>query len=206
MIEINNAIIRASAGSGKTYELVRRYLQLLALGEAPEGIAAMTFTRKAAREFFERILQQLADLAADPSKARGYVDSLAKDGAALTLLRKIICSMDRLRLGTIDGFFASVTRCFPFELGLAGQSSIMAEDETKDARNEVLNAMLVDITREHDTTSLREMLEAWKRATVGKDMIRPTEKLDKWFEDLHALFMECPEDSRWGARATIWPD
>ena len=206
MTELNNAIIRASAGSGKTYELVRRYLQLLALGEAPEGIAAMTFTRKAAREFFERILQKLAELAGDPEQAKGYVDALANPGEAMALLRKVIRAMDRLRLGTIDGFFASVTRCFPYELGLAGQASIMPENETKQARGEVLNAMLVDITREHDATALSEMLEAWKRATAGKDMNRPTEHLEAWFAELHGLFMECSDEMRWGARATIWPD
>src|SRR6476469_578790 len=113
MIELNNAIIRASAGSGKTFQLVRRYLRLLALGEPPECVVAMTFTRNAAREFFELILQRLAELAENPAKAKGYVDELARPGAPMALLRTIIRSMDRLRLGTIDGFFASVTRCFP---------------------------------------------------------------------------------------------
>ena len=45
MKSLQHEIISASAGSGKTYELVRRYLHLLALGVEPERIAAMTFTR-----------------------------------------------------------------------------------------------------------------------------------------------------------------
>jgi ATP-dependent exoDNAse (exonuclease V) beta subunit len=205
-MEVNNAIIRASAGSGKTYQLVKRYLRLLALGEPPETIAAMTFTRKAAREFFERILQKLAELAHDPSKANGYVDELAVPGAALALLRKVIKAMDRLRLGTIDGFFASVAKCFPFELGLAGEASIMAEDETAQARAEVMNAMLVEITREKDERAFREMLEAWKRATAGKELNRPTEYLEAWFTSLHGLYMECSKPQNWGSREAVWPD
>ncbi len=205
-MEVNNAIIRASAGSGKTYQLVKRYLRLLALGEPPESIAAMTFTRKAAREFFERILQKLAELAHDPRKAKGYVDELAVPGAALALLRKVIKAMDRLRLGTIDGFFASVAKCFPFELGLAGGASIMAEDETTQARIEVMNAMLVEITREKDERAFSEMLEAWKRATVGKELNRPAENLEAWFTSLHSLFMECSTPQNWGSREVVWPD
>jgi ATP-dependent helicase/nuclease subunit A len=204
--QLYNAIIRASAGSGKTFQLVRRYLRLLSLGESPEHIVAMTFTRKAAREFFERILQKLAELAEDPSKAKGYIDELAKPGAALALLRKVIRSMDRLRLGTIDSFFATVTRCFPFELGLAGQATIMAEQETSLARSEVMNALLVDITRDGDGTALSEMLEAWKRATAGRELNRPSSYLDSWFNNLHDLYLESSGESFWGSREAVWPD
>ncbi len=206
MSEVNNAIIRASAGSGKTYELVRRYLRLLALDEAPESIVAMTFTRKSAREFFERILQKLAELAADPARAKDYVDELAQPGAAMAQLRRVIHSMDRLRLGTIDSFFASVARCFPFELGLAGQASIMPEDEAKQARDEVMGALMVEITRSGNRQALSEMLEAWKRATAGKELNRPSDYLDKWFNSLHNLYLECSEQERWGIRDVIWPD
>lgn len=206
MREVNNAIIRASAGSGKTYELVRRYLRLLALDEAPESIVAMTFTRKSAREFFERILQKLAELAADPGSARGYVDELAQPGMALAQLRRVIHSMDRLRLGTIDSFFASVAHCFPFELGLAGQASIMPEDEAKQARDEVMGALIVEITRSNNKQALSEMLEAWKRATAGRELNRPSEYLDAWFRNLHNLYLECSDRERWGTRDVVWPD
>lgn len=206
MTQLHNAIIRASAGSGKTFQLVRRYLRLLSLGESPEGIVAMTFTRKAAREFFERILQKLAELAEDPAKAKGYLDELAEPGAALALLRKVIRAMDRLKLGTIDSFFATIARCFPFELGLAGQATIMAEDETLQARAGVMNSLLVDITRERDGAALREMLEAWKRATAGKELNRPTAYLDEWFNSLHDLYLESPDAARWGSREVIWQE
>lgn len=206
MTQLHNAIIRASAGSGKTYQLVRRYLRLLALGEPPETIVAMTFTRKAAREFFERILQKLADLAEDPAQAKGYLDELAQPGLPLALLRRVIRSMDRLRLGTIDSFFASITRCFPFELGLAGQATIMPEEQTLLARAEVMNTLLVEITREKDGAALREMLEAWKRATAGRELNRPTAYLDAWFNSLHQLYLESPGEPAWGSREVIWLD
>ena len=52
---MQHELIRASAGTGKTFELTNRYLQLLHLGATPEELLATTFTRKAAGEIFERL-------------------------------------------------------------------------------------------------------------------------------------------------------
>ena len=54
-------LIRASAGTGKTFRLTNRYLKLLVDGVEPHDILALTFTRKAAGEIFERVLKRLAD-------------------------------------------------------------------------------------------------------------------------------------------------
>ena len=52
MSALRHEMIFASAGSGKTFALTTRFIRLLALGAAPERIVALTFTRKAAGEFF----------------------------------------------------------------------------------------------------------------------------------------------------------
>ena len=61
MKKIQHVMIRASAGSGKTYQLTNRFIQLLVCGQLPERIIALTFTRKAAGEFFAGILTKLAE-------------------------------------------------------------------------------------------------------------------------------------------------
>src|SRR3954447_24159269 len=107
-------MILASAGSGKTYALTNRFVSLLAAGAAPERIVALTFTRKAAGEFFDEILNKLA-------MAARHADSAAKLAREIDqpklqaadfrrMLRTVVDAMHRLRLGTLDGFFARIVR------------------------------------------------------------------------------------------------
>lgn len=58
---VSGNIIAASAGTGKTYQLTSRFLALLALGADPGAMVALTFTKKAAGEFRNRIFKALAD-------------------------------------------------------------------------------------------------------------------------------------------------
>ena len=54
-----NLLVKAGAGAGKTRVLVERYVHVLATGAADtDGIVAITFTRKAAREMKERIREK----------------------------------------------------------------------------------------------------------------------------------------------------
>src|SRR6185369_15894541 len=106
-------LLRASAGTGKTHQLSNRYLALLLGGADPETILATTFTRKAAHEILERILERLADGARGKPELAGLEAEIGRVPTAeecLDHLARLLRGMDRLRVGTIDAFFAQLAR------------------------------------------------------------------------------------------------
>lgn len=115
-------LIRASAGTGKTFQLSNRLLQIVLSGQEVDGILATTFTRKAAGEIMHRVLERLATACVDPDSHAEIqqhvqgVDTSAEN--CLAALRRITASIHRLRISTLDSFFAQVARSFSFEMGL----------------------------------------------------------------------------------------
>jgi ATP-dependent helicase/nuclease subunit A len=111
-------IVQAPAGSGKTELLIQRYLGLLATVNEPEEIVAITFTRKAAAEMRERVLDALAQAKAGTEPASAHerrTQELARAALARDSARgwRISDSPARLRIQTIDALCAALTRQMP---------------------------------------------------------------------------------------------
>lgn len=203
MSRLPHILVSASAGSGKTYQLVRRHLHLLALGEKPEGVAAMTFTRKAAGEFFQRILQRLSALAQQEASPEAYFEGMEPMPATwpefATVLRQVTRRLHRLRLGTMDSFFANIAACFPLELGLPLGTKVMAEDESAQARSEALDALLERIHAAQDEGAARTLLEGFKQATFGVEERSAVSSLETWIKEHHNTWLDCSAGaSPWG--------
>src|SRR5262245_2017890 len=97
-----NVVLEASAGTGKTRVLVDRYVNLLRAGVDPDHILAITFTRKAAAEMRERIVERL----------RGASRLSAADLARWRDLKE---RLHDIAIPTIDAFCLSLLREFPLE-------------------------------------------------------------------------------------------
>ncbi|MDB6167999.1 MAG: UvrD/REP helicase [Verrucomicrobia bacterium] len=207
MNSIGHRMILASAGSGKTYALTNRFVRLLAGGAQPERIVALTFTRKAAGEFFDEILNKLARAAREPQYAAKLAADIEVPGLGvpdfLRLLRLVVEAMHRLRLGTFDGFFARIARNFPFELGLAGEFEVLQDYAARRERARVLRRMFARTGGLDDAQ--KEFIEAFKRATFGTDEKRLGVQLDRFIDEHQEAFLASPESDRWGNPARIWP-
>ncbi|MEO6568781.1 MAG: UvrD-helicase domain-containing protein, partial [Opitutaceae bacterium] len=208
MNALQHEMILASAGSGKTYALTNRFVELLARGAPPERIVALTFTRKAAGEFFDEILNKLAGAARAPDVAQKLAAEIghAHFGPAdfLRMLRTVVSGMHRLRLGTLDGFFARIVRAFPLELGLAGDFELLEEHAARFERQRVLQQIFTHAGELTDAQ--REFIEAFKRATFGTEEKRLGPHLDAFVDDYQDVYLSAPRASQWGDATRIWPN
>jgi len=133
----------ASAGSGKTFNLVVRYLSLLFSGVSSEKILALTFTNKAANEMQERIIETLVNL-----EKRGELSVIASvlevNENSLVQKRQDILQnflSSETRIMTIDKFFTQILRRFSLYASLMPDFTIgEAVDE-----NELIERFLVKV-------------------------------------------------------------
>lgn len=131
----DNVVIRASAGSGKTFQLTNRYLRLLLAGVPAETILAATFTRKAAGEILDRALTRLAAAALSDERCRALSRDLFGDGPALPrralldLLTTLVRKFQTLNVSTLDSFVMRTAGGFALELGLPPGWHIVEESE-----------------------------------------------------------------------------
>ena len=121
-------IMKASAGSGKTYSLARTYISLLLRNDdryAYRHILAVTFTNKATDEMKSRILRELHVMATDPSGSsylKDFVPSLfasmeLMQKKAQTVLHDILHDYSAFAVSTIDRFFQQTLKAFSREIG-----------------------------------------------------------------------------------------
>jgi ATP-dependent helicase/nuclease subunit A len=97
-----NIVLEASAGTGKTRVLVERYVNLLRAGVEPDHILAVTFTRKAAAEMRQRIIERLKE-----------ASRLSEFDAARW--REVKERLGDIAVSTIDAFCLGLLREFPLE-------------------------------------------------------------------------------------------
>jgi len=138
-------IVQAPAGSGKTELLTQRFLRLLAVVDRPEEIIAITFTRKAAGEMRNRILEALR-LGGEPQPPaethRRSTWSLALEARHRdeALDWKLMDNPRRLRIETIDALNAWLARQLPVSsrLGAAPRITDDAEPVYRQTAREIL--------------------------------------------------------------------
>lgn len=152
-----STVIRASAGTGKTYRLAMRYIGLLARGEHPSSLLATTFTKKAAGEMLERVLKFLSGGATKPEKLvelQKFADPTLTHQRCRLLLRLLVANLHRNNVLNIDKLFLRLASGFSLDLGVAPGWQLVDPDEDRTMRVQALSTMLAENPKQTTLTSL----------------------------------------------------
>ncbi|MES2566466.1 MAG: UvrD-helicase domain-containing protein [Bacteroidota bacterium] len=130
VIQNNFIVYKSSAGSGKTFTLVKEYLKLALadknnLTKAYKGILAITFTNKAASEMKWRIIKALKEIS---SNSNVMISELIAGELTISqvelkrrseiVLTDILHNYSDFSIGTIDSFTHRIIRTFALDLKL----------------------------------------------------------------------------------------
>ena len=183
-------IYKASAGSGKTFQLTRHYLELLFREtDNYKKILAVTFTNKAAGELKERVLLELVTISGDHYLKSGHfrhlADILGKEDdfvrmKAAKILRNLLQDYGKFSIGTIDHFFQRVLRSFSKELGM--NSAYKLELNSGIFLNGAISLMMNDLGRDQ---GLMLWLGKWVDYKISRD-----EKWNRVEKELEAIGYE----------------
>ncbi|WP_293371891.1 exodeoxyribonuclease V subunit beta [Nevskia sp.] len=189
--------VTASAGSGKTWQLVSRIVRLLLNGADPGGILALTFTRKAAAEMRERVETRLRELAfADDAaldKALRELDLVADDSLralARSQYERLLHTPFGLRALTLHAFCQDLLTRFAIEAGIPPGYTLL-EDE-REVLAEAWTSLLDFLHRHPDS------LEGRALATLISDGATEN-KLRGWLDGF------VQQRSDWRVMVQDWP-
>lgn len=189
---LTNELIRASAGTGKTYQLTNRYLRLLQMGTRPDDILATTFTRKAAGEILERVLLRLSQAATDDKHLAELRTAISQPSltrrTCLNVLAETASRLHRLRIGTLDSFFAQLASSFALEIGLPTGWRIAESHEDAALRAQAIEAVLDN----EDANSLLTLVHALTRGETTRSL--EYEVRDK-VNTLYSIYRESHRDA-----------
>jgi ATP-dependent exoDNAse (exonuclease V) beta subunit len=172
------SIYDASAGSGKTYALVKEYLKIILVAkknDAYRNILAITFTNKAVHEMKSRIVGSLSEFAKEePSeKAQDLMQHLAIETElsiiqiktkSQQIIKHIIHNYAAFDISTIDKFTHKVIRAFAHDLGLP-----MAFEVTLDTENLLVEAVDAIIAQAGEDETLTNLLIDFTMEKVNED-------------------------------------
>jgi len=184
-------ILKASAGSGKTYRLTQTYLDYLfrnGKADAYRNILAVTFTNKATDEMKSRILKELHSLSAEDPKARSMLINILHDYSSFSI-------------STIDKFFQQTLKAFSREIGQFADYQV--ELDKKSLIHEAIDRILDELTEDQTEliawmkTLVMNQLNEGKKVNIENDLYEAAERLksseftslcEKWSIDPANIF------------------
>jgi len=161
-------VVEAAAGTGKTTELVRRIVRVIAEGRADvRGIVAVTFTEKAAGELKLRLRQRLEEERQRTSSPE-----------AASRLSTAVQNLEEAHVSTIHGFCADLLRERPVEAGVDPLFRVLTEEQARGLFGQAFDSWLqreLEQPSEGVRRSLRRGSRGFRPGEVDED--GPVERL-----------------------------
>ncbi len=149
-------VVEASAGTGKTSELVRRIVAVLEAGRAQlDRIVAVTFTEAAAGELKLRLRAAIEEARLDESRPP----------EARRLLTAALPQLEEARIGTIHSFCADLVRERPVEAGVDPQFEVAPDDVARPLFERAF-ARWFETQLASPGPAVRRILRRWKREPI----------------------------------------
>lgn len=193
-------VVKACAGSGKTWLLVSRMVRLLLAGSEAHEILAITFTRKAAQEMRGRLDEVLLHFAKCDEGTllkelieRGLSESEAREAIprARNLFEKVLSSPRGLTIDTFHGWFARLLGSAPVGSGVP--QGLKLRDDLKRLQDDCLEDWWTTLPQP-DKRYLREAYELLIRelgANYANELLVGRKGFlsakSEWFRYLHGL-------------------
>ena len=140
--ELNFKVFQASAGSGKTFTIVKEYLKLCLVDKNAvdnfRHILAITFTNASANDMKSKIIKYLNEIIDNQTTELGAMETVLVDELGIsqaelkhnaTLLRtRIMHDYSSFCVSTIDAFVQKLSRAFASDLGLPSKYMVSIDD------------------------------------------------------------------------------
>lgn len=183
-------VYNASAGSGKTFTIVKEYLKIVLSSKNPktfQKILAVTFTNKAANELKERVLNSLESIS---KKEISTLFSILKKELNLNsdelcyraqlILETILNNYSSFSITTLDSFTYRIIRTFVFDLNLPANFDV--ELNAKQVLHEAVEVLISKIGTEPQLTNIVtdfviRRLEDNKSADISNELNKFSELL-----------------------------
>ena len=162
----NFLVYKSSAGSGKTYTLVKEYLSIALKSAGPErykSILAITFTNKAASEMKDRVTTYLKAFSNPENTSGGealmfnnlknelnLTDEKLKE-RAFKMLQSILHNYSDFNITTIDKFILKIIRSFSFDLQLPYNFEVELDSDS--LLNQAINNLLAEAGKNKQLTT-----------------------------------------------------